>query len=131
MFMGLPQIETTSQIFENENACINEMDLINGFSRASPSFSLDPPTGSGWARGATLRLLQIRRSDFTFIWIRCSDFICITFASIAYRRSDFVFCISGIQTSPSDGSDVHNSFVSHLLAPQFRRSDFIFCISGV
>ena len=33
-----------------------------------------------------LRLLRIGCSDFTFIWI---------------RRSDFVFCISGVQTSPS------------------------------
>ena len=34
------------QIFENENAYINEMYLINGFDRASPGFSSDPPTGS-------------------------------------------------------------------------------------
>ena len=48
-----------------------------------------------------LRLLYIRRSDFAFIWIICSDFICITFASTAdqtfrlrhlhIRRSDFTF----------------------------------------
>ena len=65
-----------------------------------------------------LRLFHIKRSDFAFIWIRCSDFICITFASTAVRRSDFVLCISGIQTSSLYGSDVQTSSVSHLLAPQ-------------
>ena len=48
-----------------------------------------------------LRLLHIRRSNFAFIWIRCLDFICITFAStrgqtfklrlLHIRRSDFAF----------------------------------------
>ena len=60
-----------------------------------------------------LRLLRIRRSDFAFIWIRCLDFICITFASTAVRRSDFAFCISGIHTLPSYGSDVQTSSASH------------------
>ena len=50
-----------------------------------------------------LRLLHIRRSDFAFIGIGCSDFICITFSNTSIRRSDFVFCISGVQTSPSNG----------------------------
>ena len=63
-----------------------------------------------------LRLLRIRHSDFAFIWIRCSDFICFTFPSTAVRRSDFVFCVSGVQTSPSYGSDVQTSSASHLLA---------------
>ena len=62
--------------------------------------------------------LHIRRSNFAFIWIKCSDFICITFASTAVRRSDFVFCISGIQTSPLYESYVQTSSVSHSLAPQ-------------
>ena len=53
-----------------------------------------------------LRLLHIRRSDFAFIWIRCSDFIYITFANTAVRLSDFLFCISGVQTSLLYGSDV-------------------------
>ena len=65
-----------------------------------------------------LRLLHIRRLDFAFIWIRCSDFICITLASIVVRRSNFVFYISGIQTSPLYGSDVQISSISHFLAPQ-------------
>ena len=65
-----------------------------------------------------LRLLHIRCSDFAFIWIRCSDVIFITFSSTKARRSDFVFCRSSVQTSPSYGSDVQTSFVSHLLAPQ-------------
>ena len=78
-----------------------------------------------------LRLLHIRRSDFAFIWIRCSDFICITFSNTAIRLSDFVFCISGVQTSPSYGSDVQTSSASHSLAQQIRSSDFVFCISGV
>ena len=56
-----------------------------------------------------LRLLQIRRSNFAFIWLICSDFICITFASTTTRRSDFIFCKSGVQTSPSYGSDVQTS----------------------
>ena len=64
-----------------------------------------------------LRLLHIRRSNFAFIWIKCLHLICITFASTAVRHSDFVFCISGVQTSPSCGSDVQTSSVSHLLAP--------------
>ena len=48
-----------------------------------------------------LRLLHIKCSDFAFICIRCSDFICITFASTAdqtfrlrllrIKRSNFVF----------------------------------------
>ena len=62
--------------------------------------------------------LHTRRSDIAFIWIRCSDFICITFASTAIRRSDFVFCISGVQTSPLYESDVQTSSASHFLAPQ-------------
>ena len=64
-----------------------------------------------------LRLLHIRRSDFAFIWIRCSDFICITFSSTAVKRSDFVFYISGVQTLPLYVSDVQTSSVSHSLAP--------------
>ena len=78
-----------------------------------------------------LRLLHVRRSDFAFIWIRCSDFICITFASTTVRRSDFVFYISGVQISPSYGSDVQTSSASHVLAPQFSLLDFVFYISGV
>ena len=82
-----------------------------------------------------LRLLHIRRSNFAFIWIRCLDFIYITFANIAVRRSNFVFCISGVQTLPLYGSDVQTSSVSHLIAPQldFQTSSstyqtFRFCI---
>ena len=78
-----------------------------------------------------LRLLHIRHSYFAFIWIRCSNFICITFASTAVRCSDFVFCISRILTLPSYGSDVHTSSASHSLAQQIRRSDFVLCVSGV
>ena len=36
--MGFPQIESLPQRFENENAYINEIDLINGFGRVSPGF---------------------------------------------------------------------------------------------
>ena len=46
-------------------------------------------------------LLQIKRSDYAFIWIKCSDFICITFTStvvrtfrlrlLQIRRSNFTF----------------------------------------
>ena len=87
------------------------LDVILGHtSLTSPLLSLD--------QTFRLRLLHIRRSDFAFIWIKCSDFICITFSSTAIRRSDFVFCISGVQTSPLYGSDVQTSSVSHLLAPQ-------------
>ena len=78
-----------------------------------------------------LRLLHIRRSNFAFIWIRCSDLICITCAAPQFSRSDFVFCISGVQTLPSYGSNVQTSSASHLLAHQIRRSDFIFCISDI
>ena len=65
-----------------------------------------------------LRLLGIRSSNFAFIWIRCSDFIYIIFASTAVRRSDFVFCISGVQTSPLYGPNIQTSSVSLSLAPQ-------------
>ena len=64
-----------------------------------------------------LRLLRIRCSDFAFIWIRCSDFICITFASTVVKRSNFVFCILGIQTLALHGLDVQTSSVSYLLTP--------------
>ena len=51
-FYGLsPKLKSLPQIFENENACINEMGLINGFGRASLGFGLDPLTGSGRAQG--------------------------------------------------------------------------------
>ena len=43
------------------------------------------------------------------------------------KHSDFVFYISGMQTSPSYGSNVQTSSASHVLAPQLRRSDFVFC----
>ena len=52
-----------------------------------------------------------------FIWIRCLDFICITFDSTVVRRSDFIFCILGVQTLPSYGLDVQTSSVSYFLAP--------------
>ena len=87
------------------------LDVILGHTPlTSPLLSLD--------QTFRLRLLHIRRSDFAFIWIRCPDFICITFASTVVKRSDFAFCISGVQTSPLYGSDVQTSSVSHLLAPQ-------------
>ena len=84
-------------------------------------------------RGQTFRLhlLRIKHSDFTFIWIKYSDFICITFASTAIRRSDFIFCISSVQTLSLYGSNVQTSSASHLLAQQVRRSSFVFCISDV
>ena len=52
MFMGLPQIEMLPQRFENENAYIIEMYLINGFGQVSLGFGPDPPTGSDRARGS-------------------------------------------------------------------------------
>ena len=45
-------MKSLSQIFENKNAYINEMYLINGFGWASPGFGLDLPIGSGRARGS-------------------------------------------------------------------------------
>ena len=44
-----------------------------------------------------LRLLHVKRSNFAFIWIRCSNFICITFASSTVRRSELIFYISGFR----------------------------------
>ena len=99
------------------------LDVILGHTLISPLLSSD--------QTFRLRLLHIRRSDFAFIWIKCSDFICITFSSTAVRRSDFVFCISGIRTLSSYESDVQTSSVSHSLAQQIRRSDFVFYVSGV
>ena len=58
MFMGLPQIEIASQIFENENDYINEMDLINGFGQASAGFASDPLTRSGQARGSLQKEME-------------------------------------------------------------------------
>ena len=90
--------------------------------RAYPSnfaftiFRSDVQTSSSTYQAFRLRLLRIRRSDFAFIWI---------------RHSDFVFCISGVQTSPSFASDVQTSSASHFLAQQIRHSEFVFCISGV
>ena len=83
-----------------------------------------------------LYLLHIRRSDFAFIWIRCSDFICITFSSTTYqmfrlrllhiRCSDFAFiwircsdfiCITCASTTVE-------TFRLYFL--QIKRSDFAF-----
>ena len=65
--------------------------------QTSPLYGPDVQTSSA----SHLLAQRIRRSDFAFIWIRCSDFICITFASSAdqtfrlrllhNRRSDFAF----------------------------------------
>ena len=74
-----------------------------------------------------LRLLHITRSDFAFIWIRCLDFICITFSNTATRRSDFIkrsdFAFILIRCSDF----IYIIFASTAV----RRSDFVFCISGV
>ena len=100
------------------------LDVILGHTPLTlPLLSLDQTFG--------LCLLRIRRSDFAFIWIRCSEFICTHFLAQQIRRSDFVFCVSGVQTSPSYGSDVQTSSASHSLAQQIRRSDFVFCVPGV
>ena len=87
-----------------------------------------------------LRLLHIRRSDFASIWIRCSDFICITFASIAYQtfilrllhiwRSDFALisikCLHLICITFA--SIANQTFKLRLL---HKRSDFAFIGSDV
>ena len=52
MFIGCPKLKSLPQRFENENTYINEMDLINGFGRASLGFGSNPPTGSGRAQGS-------------------------------------------------------------------------------
>ena len=83
-----------------------------------------------------LRLLHIIRLDFAFIWIRCSDFICITFASIVnqtfrlrlphIKRSDFAFiwirCSDFICITLASTTD--QTFGFRLL--HIRRSDFVF-----
>ena len=83
-----------------------------------------------------LRLLHIRRSNFAFILIRCSDFICITFASTAYQtfrlrfllimRSDFasiwIRCSDFICITFASTAD--QTFRLCLL--HIRRSDFAF-----
>ena len=67
----------------------------------------------------------------------CYDIFGLRHASIGCRirayPSNFVFTIfsSGVQTSPSYGSDVQTSSASHSLAQQIRRSDLVFCVSGV
>ena len=74
---------------------------------------------------ASARLLQIRRSDIIFIWIRCSDFICITFTStevqmfklrlLEIMRSNFAFiwirCSKFICIILSSTADVCSDFV--------------------
>ena len=81
--------------------------------------------------------LQFRRSDFAFIWIRCSDFICITFASstdqmfrlrlLHIRRSDFTFilikCSHFICITFASSAD--QTFKLRLL---HRHSDFAFIL---
>ena len=85
------------------------LDAILGHTPlTSPLLSLD--------QTFRLCLLRIRHSDFTFIWV---------------RRSNFVFFELGVQTSLSCGSDVQTSSASHSLSYQIRRSDFVFCISGI
>ena len=102
-----------------------------------------------------IRFLHNKRSDFAFILIRCSDFICITFASTAdqtfrrrllHRRSDFasiwIRCSDFICITFAGSAD--QTFRLRLL--HIRRSDFafiwircsyficitfIFCVSGV
>ena len=79
-----------------------------------------------------LHLLQIRCLDFGFIWIRCSDFICITFASIAIQM--FRHCLLQIKRSNFTFIWIRCSktlSASHLLALQFRHSDFVFYRLGV
>ena len=46
-----PKMNPLPQRFENKNAYMNEMYLINGFDRASPGFGSDSPTGLDRARG--------------------------------------------------------------------------------
>ena len=83
-----------------------------------------------------LLLLRIRHSNFAFIWIKCSDFICITFASsvdqtfrlrlLRIRRSDFAFiwirCSYFICIIFASSAD--QTFRLRLL--RIRRSDFAF-----
>ena len=83
-----------------------------------------------------LRLPQIRRSNFAIIWIKCSDFICITFASTKVQtfriillkiiHLDFTFicirCSDFIRITFS--SIAVQMFRLHLL--QIKRSDFAF-----
>ena len=85
---------------------------------------------------ASTRLLQIRLSDFAFICIRCSDFICITFTSTAIqtfrlhllqiKRLDFAFiwirCLDFIRIILSSTAD--QTFKLCLL--QIRLSNFAF-----
>ena len=88
-----------------------------------------------------LRLLHIRHSNFAFIWIRCSDFICITFARTAdqtfrlrllrIKRSDFAFiwirCSDFICITFDSSTD--QTFRLRFL--RITRSNFVFCISGI
>ena len=102
-----------------------------------------------------IRFLHNKRSDFAFILIRCSDFICITFASTAdqtfrrrllHRRSNFasiwIRCSDFICITFAGSAD--QTFRLRLL--HIRRSDFafiwircsyficitfVFCVSGV
>ena len=94
--------------------------------QTSPSYGSDVQTSFA----LHLLVQQVRCSDFPFI-IRCSDFICITFASTAGRtfrlrllhigRSDFAF----IWIRYSDFICI--TFASTAV----RHSDFVLCILGV
>ena len=85
--------------------------------------------------------MRIRLSDLAFIWIKCSNFICITFSSttdhtfrlrlLHIRHSDFasiwIRCSDFICITFSSAAD--QTFRLRLL--HIRCSDFVFCISGV
>ena len=106
--------------------------------QTSPLYGSDVQTSSVshlLAQAFRLRPLHIRRLDFASIWIRCTDFICITFASIAdqtfrlrllhIRRSDFALiwirCLHLICITFA--SIANQTFRLRLL---HRRSDFAF-----
>ena len=77
-----------------------------------------------------LCLLQIRRLDFASIWIRCPDFIYITFGSIVVQT----FRLRLLQIRSSDFPFIHircSNFICITSFPlQFRRSDFVFYKKG-
>ena len=113
-FICITFFTTADQTFRLRLLRIRRLDFAFIWIRCSDFICITFASTAG--QTFRLRLLHIRRLDFASLWIRCSDFICITFASTAVRRSDFVFSISGVQTSPLYGSDVQTSSASHLLA---------------
>ena len=128
-----------------DSAHLTMLALID-FKRSDFAFSFFSFGLQAFRLSLAIFILDFGRSDFTYyvygfglkgFRLRLDIFILdfrhsnITFASTIVKRSDYFFVISGLQTSPSYGSNVQILSASHLLAPQLRRSNIVFCRLGI